>query len=163
MNFFLQIDVGGQRTERKKWIHFFDDVKVLMFLAAISEYDQVLAEDGRTNRLKESVNLFHTILNYQWFRTTHCVLFLNKKDLLEEKINSGRNPVQNFFPDCPSNEYPVAEEYFKNLFIAQNPNPEVRDIYPHVTCATDQNNIKVVDTAVQVVIMRLILGDLGVH
>jgi len=159
----IMIDVGGQRTERKKWIHFFDDVKVLMFLAAISEYDQVLAEDGRTNRLKESVNLFHTILNYQWFRTTHCVLFLNKKDLLEEKINSGRNPVQNFFPDCPSNEYPVAEEYFKQLFIAQNPNPEVRDIYPHVTCATDQNNIKVVDTAVQVVIMRLILGDLGVH
>ena len=134
-----------------------------MFLAAISEYDQVLAEDGRTNRLKESVNLFHTILNYQWFKTTHCVLFLNKKDLLEEKINSGRNPVQNFFPDCPSNEYHVAENYFKELFIAQNPNPEVRDIYPHVTCATDQNNIKVVDTAVQVVIMRLILGDLGVH
>ena len=157
---FFQIDVDGQRTERKKWLHIFDDVKVILFLAAISEYDQVLAEDGRTNRLKESVTLFNTILNYQWFRNTTVVLFLNKKDLLEEKINSGRIPVQNFFPDCPSNEYPVAEEYFKQLFLAQNPNPEVRDIYPHVTCATDRNNIKVVDTAVQVVIMRIILRDL---
>ena len=128
-----------------------------MFLAAISEYDQVLAEDGRTNRLKESVNLFHTILNYQWFKNTHVVLFLNKKDLLEEKINSGRNPVQNFFPGCPSNDYETVVEYFTQLFLAQNPNPEVRDIYTHVTCATDRNNIKVVDTAVQVVIMRIIL------
>ena len=68
-----------------------------MFLAAISEYDQKLAEDGATNRLEESVNLFHTILNYQWFRNTAVVLFLNKKDLLEEKIKSGRNPVKNLF------------------------------------------------------------------
>ena len=90
----------------------------------------------------------------------YVVLFLNKKDLLEEKINSGRNPVQNFFPDCPSNEYPVVEEYFKQLFLAQNPNHEVRNIYPHVTCATDRNNIKVVDTAVQVVIMDIILRNL---
>ena len=137
-----------------------------MFLTAISEYDQVLAEDGHTNRLKESVNLFHTILNYQWFKNTSVVLFLNKKDLLEEKINSGRNPVQNYFPDCPhnddestkSNNYEMAVEYFKNLFLEQNPNPEVRDIYPHVTCATDSKNIKVIDTAVQVVIMKYILG-----
>ena len=41
-NFFdLQIDVGGQRTERKKWIHCFEDVLLVMFLAAASEYDQV--------------------------------------------------------------------------------------------------------------------------
>ena len=160
----FQIDVGGQRTERRKWIHFFDDVKVIMFLTAISEYDQVLAEDGHTNRLKESVNLFHTILNYQWFKNTSVVLFLNKKDLLEEKINSGRNPVQNYFPDCPQyddesiTKYEMAVEYFKHLFLEQNPNPEVRDIYPHVTCATDSKNIKVIDTAVQVVIMKYILG-----
>ena len=97
-NYQFQIDVGGQRTERKKWIHFFDDVKIIMYLAAISEYDQVLLEDGHTNRLKESVNLFHTILNYQWFINTAVVLFLNKSDLLQEKIESGRNPVPDFFP-----------------------------------------------------------------
>ena len=134
-----------------------------MFLTAVSEYDQVLAEDGHTNRLKESVNLFHTILNYQWFKNISVVLFLNKKDLLEEKINSGRNPVQNYFPDCPGNNYDLAVEYFQQLFLDQNPNPEVRDIYPHITCATDSKNIKVVDTAVQVVIMKIILGDLGIN
>jgi len=38
-------DVGGQRSERKKWIHVFDNVQVVLFLAAISGYDQALVED----------------------------------------------------------------------------------------------------------------------
>lgn len=38
-------DVGGQRSERKKWIHVFDNVQVVLFLAAISGYDHALVED----------------------------------------------------------------------------------------------------------------------
>ena len=38
-------DVGGQRSERKKWIHCFENVDAIVFLAACSEYDQVLVED----------------------------------------------------------------------------------------------------------------------
>lgn len=38
-------DVGGQRSERKKWIHCFENVTAIVFLVAISEYDQVLVED----------------------------------------------------------------------------------------------------------------------
>ena len=133
-----------------------------MFLTAISEYDQVLAEDGVTNRMKESVNLFHTVLGYQAFRYTAIVLFLNKKDLLEEKLNSGKNPVSDYFEDCEENDYENVVEYFRNLFVAQNSNPK-RNIYPHVTCAVDRNNIKVVDTAVHTVIMDSILSNAGIE
>ena len=42
------VDVGGQRTERKKWIHCFDDVNAIIFLVAISGYDQTLWEDNKT-------------------------------------------------------------------------------------------------------------------
>lgn len=38
-------DVGGQRSERKKWIHCFESVTAIIFLVAISEYDQTLIED----------------------------------------------------------------------------------------------------------------------
>lgn len=38
------VDVGGQRSERKKWIHCFENVTSIIFLAALSEYDQVLYE-----------------------------------------------------------------------------------------------------------------------
>ena len=41
------IDVGGQRTQRRKWIHFFDDTNLVIFVAAISEYDQRLREDNK--------------------------------------------------------------------------------------------------------------------
>ena len=129
-----------------------------MFLTAISEYDQVLREDNRTNRMLESVNLFDTILNYQWFLGTAVVLFLNKMDLLREKIDSGRSPVAKYFPDCTNDDYDSAVQYFRQLFIERNPNPKQREIYPHVTCAVDPNNIKIVDTAVQVVIMNVILA-----
>jgi guanine nucleotide-binding protein subunit alpha len=44
---YKMFDVGGQRSERKKWIHVFDNVQVVMFLAAISGYDQALVEDRR--------------------------------------------------------------------------------------------------------------------
>ncbi|CAM9807495.1 unnamed protein product [Ectocarpus sp. 12 AP-2014] len=47
---FEMYDVGGQRNERKKWIHCFDNVTAVIFVAALSEYDQCLFEDASTNR-----------------------------------------------------------------------------------------------------------------
>ncbi len=55
--------MGGQRNERRKWIHCFDDVTAVIFVAAISEYDQVLYEDPTQNRLMEALNLFDEICN----------------------------------------------------------------------------------------------------
>jgi hypothetical protein len=57
---FRVFDVGGQRSERRKWIHCFENVTSIIFVAAISEYDQVLAEDSFTNRVKEALTLFST-------------------------------------------------------------------------------------------------------
>jgi len=38
-------DVGGQRSERRKWIQCFDDIRALLFVAALSGYDMTLIED----------------------------------------------------------------------------------------------------------------------
>ena len=78
---FTMFDVGGQRNERKKWIHAFDNVTAVIFVAAISEYDQVLYEDENTNRMVEALNLFEEICNSRWFHDTSMILFLNKRDL----------------------------------------------------------------------------------
>lgn len=157
--------MGGQRNQRRKWIHCFEDVLILIFLTAISEYDQVLAEDNRTNRMKESINLFEIILCYHWFKDRNVVLFLNKKDLLEEKVASGKSPVSVYFPEYsgPDDSYKDIEEFFKNLFLSKNPNPDERKIYTYVTCATDTKNIEVVDVTVQRIIMEEILKGIGIN
>lgn len=45
MDLKRMLDVGGQRSERKKWIHCFEGVTAIIFCVAMSEYDLVLAED----------------------------------------------------------------------------------------------------------------------
>ena len=57
--------------------------------AAISEYDQVLAEDGTTNRLLEARNLFKTILQTDVLQKTKFILFLNKADIFKDKMKKG--------------------------------------------------------------------------
>ena len=47
------VDVGGQRSERRKWIHCFENVTSIMFLAALSEYDLVLVESDNEVRRRE--------------------------------------------------------------------------------------------------------------
>ena len=79
-------DVGGQRNERKKWIHCFDNVTAIIFVAAASEYNQVLVEDGTTNRMHETLKLFGEIFNNKYFMKTSFIVFLNKRDLLAMKI-----------------------------------------------------------------------------
>lgn len=44
--FQSMFDVGGQRSERKKWIHCFENVTSIIFCVALSEYDQVLLEEN---------------------------------------------------------------------------------------------------------------------
>ena len=55
---FLMFDVGGQRNERRKWIHAFDSVNAVIFVAALSEYDQTLYEDETQNRMTEALSLW---------------------------------------------------------------------------------------------------------
>jgi hypothetical protein len=79
------VDVGGQRSERKKWIHCFQDVTAVIFCVALSEYNLMLQEDT-SNRMQESLKLFREICNSPWFENTAIVLFLNKNDLFRDKI-----------------------------------------------------------------------------
>jgi hypothetical protein len=53
------VDVGGQRSERRKWIHCFENVTSIMFLAALSEYDQVLVEsDNEVTKTQQKTFFF---------------------------------------------------------------------------------------------------------
>lgn len=96
---FHMFDVGGQRDERRKWIQCFNDVTAIIFVCASSSYNLTLWEDSSQNRLRESLSLFKNIWNNRWLRTISIILFLNKQDMLAEKIKEGRHKLETYFPE----------------------------------------------------------------
>ena len=110
---FKMFDVGGQRSERKKWIHCFEGVTAIIFCVALSGYDLVLAEDEEMNRMMESMKLFDSICNNKWFVETSIILFLNKKDLFEEKIR--HSPLTICFPEYKGKAFISQVEGLKSL------------------------------------------------
>ncbi|ETE58604.1 Guanine nucleotide-binding protein G(t) subunit alpha-3, partial [Ophiophagus hannah] len=158
--FHRMFDVGGQRSERKKWIHCFEGVTCIIFCAALSAYDMVLVEDEEVNRMHESLNLFSSICNHKYFASTSIVLFLNKKDLFQEKITKTNLCV--CFPEYDGpNTFEDAGNYIKKQFLDLNTRKEDKEIYAHLTCATDTQNVKFVFDAVTDIIIKENLKDCG--
>eukprot|EP00298_Acanthocystis_sp_HF-20_P010716 c19004_g2_i1.p1 GENE.c19004_g2_i1~~c19004_g2_i1.p1 ORF type:complete len:353 (-),score=93.98 c19004_g2_i1:785-1843(-) len=157
---FRLFDAGGQRNERRKWIHFFQDVHAVLFVTALSEYDQVLYENARQNRMFESLAVFSEICNMPVFRDTALILFLNKKDLFEQKIKNSE--LSKTFPEFTGgSNYEEGVEFVKGKFLALNHNPK-KEIFVHVTCATDTNNMRFVLEAVEQIILNQNLSNSGI-
>lgn len=152
-------DVGGQRSERKKWIHCFDNVTLIIFCVALSEYDQVLLEESTQNRLEESLTLFDSVVNSRWFSRTSVVLFLNKIDVFASKLPY--SPLEKHFPDYNGGDnINKAVKYI--LWRFTQVNRLGLNIYPHVTQATDTSNIELVFAAVKETILENSLRDSGI-
>lgn len=174
---FVMFDVGGQRNERKKWIHAFESVHAVIFVAAISEYNQVLYEDNKQNRQKEAVELFGEMCKLEWFAKSGMILFLNKKDLFYEKLKTipfkvteGKD-IRNTDYDGPvwdpanpgsdddfENVVEQTQHYLQRLYEKQ---AEPKEIYPHITCATDTENVRHIMTACKDIILKHNLADNG--
>lgn len=159
-NHFRMVDVGGQRSERKKWIHCFQDVTAVIFCVAMSEYDLKLYEDETVNRMHESIKLFDEICNSRWFAETSIVLFLNKSDLFREKIKKVNLNV--CFPDYQGGlDYDAGAKFITHKFCSLNRDDETKHVYPHITCATDTNNIRFVFDATKDIILHKALEASG--
>ncbi|KAM4808647.1 guanine nucleotide-binding protein subunit alpha-15 [Rhinophrynus dorsalis] len=166
------VDVGGQKSERRKWIHSFEKVHALIYLASLSEYDQLLEENSKDNRMQESLALFSCILEMKWFKETPVILFLNKTDLLYEKICS--SDLSTYFPKFkgPPKDAEAAKQFiyesYKEIFSKirmQEPNGKddpKNKIYHHFTCATDTDNIRKVFNNVKEAVLVKYLVDFGI-
>jgi len=152
---FEMYDVGGQRSERRKWIDCFDQVTAVIFVAALSEYDQTLAEAKRTNRMVEALELFRSVCNNRAFSNTSIMLFLNKKDIFAEKILYSDIAAQRPFCDYagPTKDFDHGVLYFIQKFKDCLIDDEFNDSFIHVTCATDTNNMEFVLDSTRTIIM----------
>ncbi|MBN3300615.1 GNAO protein, partial [Amia calva] len=165
---FRMYDVGGQRTERRKWISCFEDVRAVLFVVSLSGYDMTLVEDPSTNRLQESLKLFSSICNNVFFRSTSMILFLNKIDLFQEKILHSSRHLRLYLPQyrgrpvpqCvltlptgPDFDVDSAARYIAGMFLSLNKTPS-KLIYHHFTTATDTSNVQIVFQVVMDTIIK---------
>jgi len=158
---FEVFDVGGQRNERNKWIHCFESVTAVLFVASLSCYDQALFETDFINGMQESLNLFAEVVNSRWFKRTAMILFLNKADLFRIKIE--KKDLRMCFPDFDGGkDFKAGVEYIKKQFMKRNESAGKaggRQIYAHVTCATDTDSVRQVFNDVQhIVVNKALVG-----
>lgn len=105
---------------------------------------QVLMEDRQTNRLRESLDIFETIVNNRVFVNVSIILFLNKTDLLEEKVKCV--PLKDYFPDYtgPEHSLPDVQAFMVECFRAKRRDAAQKPLYHHFTTAINTENIRLV-------------------
>ncbi|XP_072998246.1 guanine nucleotide-binding protein alpha-1 subunit isoform X1 [Typha latifolia] len=145
-------DVGGQRNERRKWIHLFEGVTAIIFCAAISEYDQMLFEDETKNRMMETKELFDWVLKQSCFEKTSFMLFLNKFDIFEKKVQKVPLSVCEWFKDYQptasgkqevEHAYEFVKKKFEELYFQSSKPDRVDRVFKiYRTTALDQKLVK---------------------
>ena len=130
--------------------------------------------------MDKALRLFNSILNNKWFLDISVILFLDKKDLFEEKIKE--RPLPDVFPDfrgmfkrrplptvafitpiqlVGKNTYQDGVNFIRDKFVCLNRNPGRKTVYTHVTCATDTSNIQFVFESVTDIIIAEHLRETG--
>ncbi|BFZ01815.1 hypothetical protein BsWGS_04854 [Bradybaena similaris] len=133
------IDVAGQRSLRKKWIHFFDEVTAVAFFVSLAGFDEFLEMDPTMNSLQDSLLAFSEVSNNHYLDRTDFILFLNKKDLFASKLKYAS--ISTCFPDYTgSQNMETSLKYIKEQFNKNK--PENKQLYTHVCCALDVPSMK---------------------
>jgi len=152
---FKVTDVGGQRTERKKWLRCFTDIHAVIYVMSLPAYDQTLFEDTHTNCYVEALEVFDKTMQHAALREVDVIVFLNKNDLFVPKIKLV--PFSVFEPDFDAKlvhdadavKAYLREEYKRRFYKGVKPEKSPRRIHFHITCATDTNQIQTVMHLIQ--------------
>lgn len=152
-------DIGGQRSERKKWIHCFENVQSIIFVVSLACYDEVLLEESSQNRMMESLTFFDSVVNSRWFMRTSVILLFTNTVLFKEKL--ALSPLANYFPDYNGgNDVNRAAKYI--LWRFNQVNRARLNLYPHLVEATDTANMRLVFAAVKESLLQSKLSDSGI-
>lgn len=154
-------DVGGSRSQRHAWASFLDDVGSIVFLAPLSAFDQPLVEDPSVNRLEDSFALFDQVVRNRLLRRASIVLFLNKIDLLEQKLRSGIQLGRYWGEYRGDNDFEAVWRWFRGKFRdcvreaeERQGGGERRRLYVHTTVATSSTQIRAILMSVKDTVLR---------
>ena len=150
---FVFVDIGGHRSQRQRWLQCFDNVRSILFLTASNDFDRQTPEEPHINRLVESTDIFELIVNNQILVNVSVILFLNKTDLLKEKIVDTN--VGDFLPSFSGNPRCLGDvqKFLVGLFDRKR-RERSQELYHHFTTAIDTENILMVFRDVREIILQ---------
>jgi GTPase SAR1 family protein len=96
---FRVIDTGGQRCERNKWFNLFKIATAVVFVAALSQYDELCYEDEITNKVIESLKVLENLGQMSELSDIPFYLYLNKQDIFLNQLT--KENISNAFPEIP--------------------------------------------------------------
>ncbi len=145
---FRIVDVGGQRSERRKWIQCFHGVNCILFVVASNEWAYTCSEDSEQDRMLDSLSLFRETVAVEAFQGIPIMLFLNKADLLPAKVREVS--IRTIFPEFPGPDYDPSTDnvdavveatstFLRDRFLQDVRHPRV---VCHNTCAMDNQNVQ---------------------
>ncbi|CAE6374408.1 unnamed protein product [Rhizoctonia solani] len=154
-------DVGGARSQRLRWAAYFQDSA-----APISPFNQTLAEDSRTNRIKDSLLLWQEICKNKVLEKVSIVLFLNKCDLLKAKLAAGVQFKKYMTAYQGPNEFTPVTNFLRSKFhevYRANCNTSKRTLYIHQTSVVDSRTTQKIIVDVREQIMKDALAAVGLY
>jgi hypothetical protein len=168
------VDVGGERGERRKWPQILHPMcenttpAAAIFVASLSEYDQSLLEDSNVNRLEETLQLFQQSLSWSWIAKCAFLLFLNKKDIFDQKFLRDKIAlnVSGKFPTAPKGDKVTTEQaigWISNEFIRRRKArfPTSASNFVHVVTAADSGNVRQVFEQSKIMIFERAMKNMG--
>ena len=148
-------DMGREyRNLPQKKLHFLDDVKFLVFVVPIAEYDSPSSEEPQPASLRAALDQFISIINSPWFSNASTFIFFNQMDKFKKKLAS--SPLESHFPDFNGGgDFASAAKYIVNLFLREVEKEEEdkpfasSGVYIHFTCGVDFRNMGILASAMQ--------------
>jgi len=165
-HFFHLFDVGGQKPERRKWDVIANTHKptALLFFTSLIDWDIPLVNEEGRSRMDESIEVWIEVLNREEFENATIILFMNKNDLFEDKIE--RVNLSDTFSEYKGDDFQSALDFIKNLFLKEAINSKhlPESIHLHNTCAIDTNAMELVFNSVsqEIFNQRLALAGLDI-
>jgi len=140
------VDVGGQIPERKKWTAIVNEINLngLIYFVAMDGFDIESVEETGKNCMEVSLRVWGEVMGAEEFKNKMTLLFLNKMDSFEEKMETGFDNFKKVFGKYQgTSSVEETSNYVKDLFVkkAVKSGQEGRNIFAHFTCAIDGEKV----------------------
>nr|XP_018668292.2 guanine nucleotide-binding protein alpha-4 subunit-like isoform X2 [Ciona intestinalis] len=130
------VDVGGQRSERLKWVKCFTDTNSILYCVSLDGYALPSEDDCAVNSMHESLNVFANVINNQFLLKAPLIIFFNKIDLFQRLVRW--IPLTICFPEYEGDvSFNKTTDYIVNRFTRRITRASRRPVYKHFTCCVD--------------------------